>query len=129
MQTELLLLIWSTTLFAGYIGAQSLLYRADLGVQYAATARDDDRKPGVMAQRADRALRNLIETYGVFVALAAAALIGERCDWLTTWGAIVWFAARWAYLPLYVFGVRYMRSLVWLVSAIGLAVMFFGVAF
>ncbi len=129
MPTELVLLIWSTVLFAAYIGAQSIFYRIDLGVEYATGARDEDREPGTFAQRADRALRNLLETYPVFVALAAAALIGSRTDWLTTWGGIVWFVARWVYLPLYIFGVKYVRSLVWLISAIGLAMMFFGVAF
>jgi uncharacterized MAPEG superfamily protein len=45
------------------------------------------------------------------------------------WGAIVWYAARIAYLPLYPFGIFMIRSLVWCVSAIGLAMMFFGILF
>lgn len=129
MSNEVLLLVLSTTLFGSYIAVQSLLYRADVGMMYAATARDDDREPGLYAKRADRALRNLLETYAVFVALSVATELSGHADWLTFWGGWTWFVARWAYLPLYVFGVFMVRSLVWCVSAIGLAMMFFGVLF
>jgi uncharacterized MAPEG superfamily protein len=48
---------------------------------------------------------------------------------LTQVGAHLYFWARWAYLPLYILAVPQIRSLVWLISAIGLMLMFFGVAF
>ena len=35
-------------------------------------------------------------------------------------GAWLWLGARVAYLPLYAFGVRYLRSLAFIVSAVGL---------
>ena len=123
-----MLLVWSTGLFALYIGVQSILYRMQHGVEFAATGRDDEPKPNHLNQRADKALRNLQETYPVFLALAVAAALG-RADDLTMWGSAMYLAARVVYLPLYVFGVKYIRSLVWVISAIGLIVMFFGVAF
>jgi uncharacterized MAPEG superfamily protein len=129
MSVELYLLIASTTLFGGYIGAQSLLYRAQHGVAFAWTARDVEPPPNKWVARAEKALRNLLETYAVFVALAVATELSGRSDVLTQWGAHIWFWSRWAYLPLYVFGVPIVRSLVWVVSAVGLGMMFFGVAF
>lgn len=129
MTADLLLLVLSTTLVGGYIGVQGVLYRIDVGVEYAASGRDDDRQPGVFARRAERALRNLLETYGVFIALAAVAAFGGRGDALTQWGGWIYFLARWAYLPLYLFGVQWLRSLAWTVSAVGLSLMFFGVLF
>ena len=39
---------------------------------------------------------------------------------MVTLGAEIWFGARLVYLPLYAFGVRQLRSLVWLVSIAGL---------
>ena len=39
MPLELTLLIWSTTLFGLYVGVQSLLYRMQHGVEFAATGR------------------------------------------------------------------------------------------
>lgn len=129
MSIELTLLIWSTTLFGGYIGVQSVLYRMQYGIDFANSARDREAPPNLWNARAEKALRNLIETYGVFVALAVATELSGRSDGFTQWGAQLYFWARWAYLPLYLAGVQYVRSLVWSVAATGLALMFFGVAF
>ena len=128
MTIELTLLIWSTGLYALYIGVQSTLYRIQHGVEFAATDRDDEPRPNALNQRADNALRNLQETYPVFLALAVAAALG-RGDDLSLWGGVIYLVARVVYLPLYVFGVKYIRSLVWTISAVGLIVMFIGVAF
>jgi uncharacterized MAPEG superfamily protein len=129
MSVELFLLVASTTLIGAYIGVQSILYRVQHGVIFAASARDVEEPPNKWSARAERALRNLLETYGVFVALAVAIELSGRSDALTQWGAHIWFWSRWLYLPLYVFGVPFIRSLVWLVSATGLMLMFFGVVF
>jgi uncharacterized MAPEG superfamily protein len=129
MSIELTLLVWSTGLFGLYVGAQATLYRMQHGVLHAATARDHDAPPNVMTGRAERALRNLIETYGVFVALAVAIEISGRSDALTVWGAQLYFWARIVYLPLYLFGVQFIRSLVWCVAALGLLLMFVGILF
>ena len=39
---------------------------------------------------------------------------------LTAWGAHLYFFGRLAYVPLYAFGVAYVRSLAWGVAALGL---------
>ena len=67
-------------------------------------------------------------------ALVASALRSQRqvvldADALTAWGMQLYFWSRWVYLPLYVFGVKQIRSLVWLVSALGLTLMFAAVLF
>lgn len=129
MSIELALLVWSTTLFGFYIGVQSILYRLQHGIWFAGSGRDHEVPPDIWNARAQKALRNLIETYGVFVALAVATELSGRSDGLTQWGAQLYFWARWVYLPLYLSGVQYVRSLVWLVAASGLTLMFFGVAF
>jgi uncharacterized MAPEG superfamily protein len=128
MTIELTLLVWSTGLFALYVGVQSILYRLQHGVEFAATGRDDEPPPDKWNARAQKALRNLLETYPVFAVLAVAAALG-RGDALSLWGAWIYLAARVVYLPLYVLGVKYIRSAVWTVSAIGLILMFVGVAF
>jgi uncharacterized MAPEG superfamily protein len=129
MSIELTLLIWSTALFGGYIGVQAMIYRFDKGFEFAASGRDNERPAGLYGTRAEKALRNLLETYAVFVALAVATELSGRSDALTQWGAHLYFWARWVYLPLYILGVKYLRSLVWCVIGSGLMLMFFGVAF
>ncbi len=126
MTIELTLLIWSTTLVGGYILVQSTLYRMQHGIRFANSNRDNEAPPNIWNQRADKAVRNLLETYAVFVALAVAVELSGRSDALTVWGAHLYFWSRWVYLPLYIYGVQYIRSLVWLVSALGLMLMFAG---
>lgn len=129
MSLEMTLLVWSAVLVAGYVLVQSGFYRLDFGILHAGGARDNDRAPSVMNGRAERALRNLLETYGVFIALAVATELTGRSESLTQWGAMIWFGARCLYLPAYLINIPFLRSAIWVVSAIGLIVMFFGVAF
>ncbi len=111
-----------------YLGPQAILYRMEYGIKFGAGPRDGEPPArNRYLQRSDRALRNFLETYAVFVALAVAVELSHRADGFTQAGAALWFAARIVYLPLYLLGIRYLRSLLWLVSALGLAPMFFGV--
>lgn len=130
MSVELSLLLWSVPLFGLYLGAQSLIYRWRHGLMFAQTARDvtpgDD---GVLLGRAERALSNFHETWPVFIILALVAHLAAPGDTLVLAGAITWYVSRIVYLPLYLFGVYMLRSLVWLVGAIGLMLMFIGVLF
>ena len=54
------------------------------------------------------------------IAAVLVAHIANRETDMVTLGAEIWFGARLVYLPLYAFGVRQLRSLVWLVSIAGL---------
>jgi uncharacterized MAPEG superfamily protein len=128
MTLDMTLLIWSTGLFALYVGVQALLYRAQHGVMYSATSRDDEPAPNVMTARGNKALRNFLETYPVFAVLMIANFL-QQPDMLCTWGALVYLVARVVYLPLYVFGVQFIRSLMWTVAMVGLGMMFVAVAF
>jgi uncharacterized MAPEG superfamily protein len=94
------------------------------GYRWAASARDREVAPltGV-AGRLDRALRNFAETFPLFAALVLAAQAVGRHSGLTEFGAILYFIARLAYLPLYAFGVPLIRSLVWNVAALGMALL------
>jgi uncharacterized MAPEG superfamily protein len=129
MSVELALLLWSLVVYALYLGAQSLIYRWHYGLMYAQTARDDPGPQGDLLGRVERALKNFNETYVPFVVLLLIAHLARPGDPLVFWGSVTWYAARIAYLPLYLFGVFAVRSLVWFVSAIGLFLMFVGVLF
>lgn len=129
MPIELTLLVWSTALFALYVGVQSTLYRMQHGIRFALTGRDNEAPPNAINARAEKALRNLLETYPVFVALSVAAAMGAPGNGVVFWGQLAYLAARVVYLPLYVLGVDMVRSLVWLASAVGLVMMFAALAF
>jgi uncharacterized MAPEG superfamily protein len=72
------------------------------------------------AARADRAATNMIENMVLFVVvLAAARLGGAGADALTP-GAALFFGARLAYWPVYVAGIAYLRTALWVASLGGL---------
>jgi hypothetical protein len=57
MTIELQLLFWSLILYSLYLGAQSLIYRWRFGIEFAASARDEEPKAeGDLLGRAERAL-------------------------------------------------------------------------
>ena len=124
LPTELLLLGWSTVLLFAYIMIQGQTATRDRGLDWNAGARDGEQKPlGPVAGRAERALKNFQETYPVFVALALGLAVTDRTGGIGAIGACLWFGARIAYIPLYLFGIKYVRSLCWMVSILGLLLM------
>ena len=56
------------------------------------------------------------------------AIVGDPSGWGLT-GAWIWFACRLVYIPLYLAGIPYVRSLVWVGSVVGLCTMLATVLF
>lgn len=124
LSLELALLGWSVIILFIHVGLQGQLVTRERGREWNAGPRDGQAKPlGTYAGRADRALRNFQETWPAFIALALALAVSGRTGGIGSTGALVWFVARLVYIPLYLFGVPYIRSLAWLVSVIGLLLM------
>jgi uncharacterized MAPEG superfamily protein len=118
----------SVGLLMVHVLLQSTLAVRETGKDWNAGPRDAEAKiRGAVAGRAKRASANFRETYPGFVVLILALAIGGDSWGLGFAGTLVWFAARIAYIPLYLGGVAYVRSYVWLVAMLGLAMMFAGV--
>jgi uncharacterized MAPEG superfamily protein len=94
------------------------------GYLWAASARDEPR-PALtgVAGRLDRALRNFLETFPFFAAAVLMAHAAGRHDWMTEWGVQLYFWGRVAYVGLYAAGVFLVRSLVWNVALLGIALL------
>lgn len=104
------------------IGGAGMARTAELGAKWNAGPRDEPAPPpGRLAGRLMRAQSNLFETLPLFAAAVIMAEVAGRTGALTLWGgAGLYFAARVVYVPLYAFGVPWVRSLVWLIAAGGL---------
>jgi uncharacterized MAPEG superfamily protein len=125
LTTELKTLAWSAILALAQIALQSLTATAEYGAAYNASPRDGRLvAKGVYAGRAQRALANLLETYPIFVALALALTVAGRAGGPGGVGALLWFWARVIYVPVYLAGIPYLRTAVWIVSVVGLLMMF-----
>ena len=93
----------------------------ELGLKWNAGARDGQTPPpGPLAGRLMRAQANLLETLPIFAAAVIMARISGEDSQLTFVGTHLYFFGRLVYLPLYAFGVAYVRSLAWVVSLAGL---------
>lgn len=114
----------SVILLLFHILLQGFLATREFGSKWNAGPRDGDATPkDVMAGRAARASNNYRETYPAFIGLLfGLAFIGDPTG-LGIGGAWVWLIARIAYLPIYLAGIAYVRSLVWLLSLAGLLIM------
>jgi uncharacterized MAPEG superfamily protein len=124
MGVELKLLAWSVVLLIVHIAVQGGLVAPLRGAVWNAGPRDEGQPPlGKYPGRAQRALENFKETYPAFIALALALAVAARTGGLGALGAGLWFAGRIAYLPLYVLGVPWLRSVAYGVSLVGLIMM------
>lgn len=126
MSIELRMLGWSVLLGLVYVLASGIATTAQRGLRYGAGARDDEHPLTGMAGRTHRALRNFLETYPLFVAAVLVARISGRVGETTAVGAQLYVWARLVYLPLYVLGVPFIRSLAWLAAVAGLVLVLVG---
>ena len=121
MTTELTYLAWTLVLAVVQILWADVARTGQYGLPWNTGARDDDMPPlKPMTARLFRAQANLYETLPLFAAAVLIAHAVGREGTLTYWGSVVYFWGRVVYVPLYAFGVKQVRSLVWVVSFVGL---------
>ena len=123
LTTELTLLGWSVVLFFAHMAIQASAAIRDTGLVYNAGPRDAGKPLGVLAGRAQRMFDNFKETYPVFIALALGLAVSGRAGGMADTGAWLWFGGRIAYIPMYLGGVPWLRTLCFAVSAVGLVMM------
>ncbi|MCF3935985.1 MAPEG family protein [Acuticoccus sp. M5D2P5] len=94
------------------------------GVDWAMGPRDSG-PPAVSlaAQRADRAFRNVLETYPVFAAAAIGVVVADGANGLSAVAAILYLVGRIVYVPAYIVPMGPLRSLVWGLSLLGIGLM------
>jgi uncharacterized MAPEG superfamily protein len=125
MTPLLTLLVYTTLLTFAAILLGAVLRNREWtaeGLQAGLSNRDNLPEPTPMGGRAERAAGNSIEALLLFAPLALVAN-AAGLDSEALMGATVFFWARVAYIPIYIAGIKYLRSLVWGVGVAGLAMM------
>ena len=121
MTPEFIMLAFTLILALVQILAAAQASTMERGIAWNASARDGESKPlGKVAGRLARAQTNLFETLPLFAAAVIMAHIAGKDGTLTFLGTHLYFFGRLVYLPLYAFGVAYLRTLVWLIATAGL---------
>ena len=124
MSLELELLVWSVALaFAQCLVA---VLGAMLQVGLPTLAGNREKMPEITgwAGRAERAHRNMLQSLVLFAALVLAAQVTNKLDATTALGAQLFFWARLAYAAVYVIGLPWIRTAVWLIAVLGLVLIF-----
>jgi len=123
MIPELTYLVYALILLLVHILVQATLSDLSKGIGWALGAQDEPREQNLVAGRIQRALRNYLETFPAFAALALIIAVTETGSALSATGAAVWFWARVAYVPAYASGIPLVRSVAWFASIGGLIAM------
>ena len=89
-------------------------------VSYLFSSRDKNLDTSIYENRANRALKNLFETFPIFIGVV---LLSITKDVDNTSLALLWLIARAIYIPVYVLGIDYLRTGIWAVSLISLILM------
>ena len=127
MPVEIQVLAWSVLLGVAQLFLAAALMTRQRGVKWNASARDGKAEPLTgAAGRADRAMHNFLETFPFFAAAALAVVVTDRADAITALGAQLWFWARVVYVPMYLGGIPYLRSMVWGVALLGMLMVLAG---
>jgi uncharacterized MAPEG superfamily protein len=121
---ELMLLAWAAMLTL----AQMLVAASGAAAQYGVMPLFGNRE-GLApltgwAGRAQRAHRNMLENLVLFAALVLVCAASNKTNSTTLLGAQLFLWARLAYAVIYLAGIPYLRTAAWLVSVIGLVLIF-----
>ena len=87
---------------------------------YLFSSRDNAQDTSEFFGRASRALRNLFETLPISIGLVLISII-KGVDNSSL--ALLWLISRTIYIPLYIFGINYIRTGAWAVALICLIMM------
>ena len=121
MQPELTILAWAAVLLLVHIFAAVILKTRQYGADWNTGARDEAMPPlDPVPARLERARDNFLETLPIAMIALVGVVVAGRTSGSTALGGWIWLGARVVYLPLYWAGVPKVRTLVFLVSLVGL---------
>jgi uncharacterized MAPEG superfamily protein len=122
MPIELKIAALGALLLFVHIFAATRFKTAQYGRKWNVGARDETLPaPDAMTGRMMRAQANFQETFPIaIVALLGVVIAGRTTQW-TALGGWIWLGARLAYLPLYGAGIPVIRTVVWTIGIVGLA--------
>jgi uncharacterized MAPEG superfamily protein len=121
MAVELKIAAFGALLLLVHIFSAVHLKTKQYGRKWNVGARDEALPPlDPVAGRLARAQANFLETFPIAIVALLGVVIAGRTTPLTALGGWIWLGARIIYLPLYAFGVPRWRTLIFVISLVGL---------
>jgi uncharacterized MAPEG superfamily protein len=122
MTTELSVLAWGCVLALVHIFVAVRFKTRQYGTKWNMGARDEELPaPQPIVGRLARAQANFLETFPVMAAAILIVSVADLETRMTALGALLWLGARVIYLPLYAAGVPKVRTVIFIVSIAGIA--------
>jgi uncharacterized MAPEG superfamily protein len=124
MRLELNLLVWAAALTVVQVLVAVMGAFNQVGLMKLVGNREGMPEILGWAGRAERAHLNMVQNLVLFAALVLVAVATGKTNETTVLGAQLFFWSRVAYAIIYVAGITWLRTLSWLVSVIGLILIF-----
>ena len=124
MTPDLKLLLWSVVLTFVEVVVAVLAANQQVGLGPLAGNRESLPRLTDFAGRAKRAHQNMMESLPLFIALVLIAQIAGKTSATTLLGAQLFFWGRLAHWIIYLIGIPWLRTLAWVVSVIGMVLIF-----
>jgi uncharacterized MAPEG superfamily protein len=124
MSIELKLLVWSAAL--AFVQMLIAVAGATLECGLPTLAGNREPMPEVTgwAGRARRSHFNMLESLVLFAIVVLVAVVAQRTNSVTAYGAQIFFWGRLVYAFIYLAGIPWVRTAAWGVSVIGLVMIF-----
>lgn len=130
MAVELKILALGALLLVIYIFTATRFKTAQYGRKWNIGARDEALPPpSPVTGRTMRAQANFEETFPIAIVALLGVVVANRTSNLTALGGWIWLGARVAYLPIYAAGIPVVRTIVFLISMVGLGMVLWPLLF
>ena len=119
MTMPMALLTWTSFLGLLHAIATGVAVTSQHGLDYASSARDEQRPVTGVGGRVIRSFANFMQTFPIFAAVVLVAHGVGKDHGLASWGAQFYFWGRVAYVAVYLSGSKY-RTAVFFFSVFGI---------
>ena len=121
MPVELKILALGALLLFVHIFVATRFKTAQYGRKWNVGARDESLPaPSPVTGRTMRAQANFEETFPIAIIALLGVVLADRTSEVTALGGWIWLGARIVYLPLYAAGIPVIRTIVYVISMVGL---------
>jgi uncharacterized MAPEG superfamily protein len=121
MAIELKILALGALLLVVHIFTATRFKTAQYGRKWNVGARDEALPPPApVTGRTIRAQANFEETFPIAIVALLGVVLANRTSPVTALGGWIWLGARVVYLPLYAAGIPVIRTIVFVISMVGL---------